>query len=789
VPPRDDLTTAAPYTPAWPNLLAWLVFIGAALTLCWPMLTGQFLLGHDQFIAGYSFRLFGAEEFQRTGAVPQWNPFLFGGLPYVAAGHGEIFYPTAMLKWFLPVQVAMNLQIAIHLVLSGWFMYRLVLALGTTWGAALGGGVAYELTGIIASMVSPGHDGKMMVAALTPLMFLGLLRAIRDGRASGYGMVAVASGLGLVSPHFQMMYYLFVAAGLWTLYLLFLHPERHPRVRWPLALLSASAAVVLGLLISAVQVFPFWEYIPWSPRALAGPSRGWEYATSWSMPPLELLTTVLPQFNGVLEHYWGQNPFKMHTEYVGAVAIALAALAWGRRPDRRLFWALSGIGVLFLLVSFAAFTPFYRVWYEVMPLMKNVRAAGMAFFLPAFVLCALAGLGLDRVFRREVSVRTLLVPLGVLGGLALLGVVGVLQAVAESLAGEGRLPAAMENASALRDGSIRLLVVTLLGAVVFRAVATARLGGLPAALAVAALLAGDAWSIDRQFFGYKPAAATTYAEDDLIRRMKRAPLPYRVWNPDGRYNSLQVYEPSWLMAYRIPTLMGYHGNELRTYDELFGGKNDWPYQIHRPFWELFAVRFLLLPDAQPVPGYTQVLGPVRTVLGREGYLYEADTVPPYVRVMAAAIKAPEQQLLATVVDARFPVTQVVLYDDTTSVSPEPVGETVPPPPTTHPTLAEWEAGRMRITLEGRDDRVTYLVVAENWYPDWTATVDGAPVPVHRAHHTLLSVELPPGAREVVFAYVSRHHSRFRGISLAASVAACLLIVVPGVAERRRRAGA
>lgn len=786
--PRDPDHILA--TPRWPNLIAAAVCIAAALTLCWPMLLGQFMLGDDQFIAGYAFRVFGAEEFQRTGAVPQWNPFLFGGLPYVAAGHGEIFYPTAMLRWILPVQVAMNLQIAVHLVLAGWFMYRLALALGLAWGAALGAGVAFELTGIMASMVSPGHDGKMMVTALTPLMFLGLLRAIRDHRFSGYGMVAVVSGLGLISPHFQMMYYLFVAAGLWTLYLVFLHPERHPAVRWPVALATATGAVLLGLLISAVQVFPFYEYIPWSPRAVEGPSRGWEYATSWSMPPLELATTVLPQFNGVLGQYWGSNPFKMHTEYLGGVVVALAALAWGGRGPvpRRMLWCLVAIGGLLLLVAFAAHTPFYRLWYEVMPFMKNVRAAGMAFFIPAFVACVLAGVGLDRVLRRDISMRRLALPFGILGGIALLGAAGGLQGVAEALAIQPRLPAAMANAEALQLGALRLLVVVLAGGLVAWLAWSGVLRGAAAGLVMAAVITGDLWSVNREFLSFKPRAEVTFAEDDITLRIKQAPLPYRVWNPGGRYGGLEVYPPSWLMAYRIPTLLGYHGNELRTFDDLLGGKNDWPHQVSPAMWQLFSVRYILLPEPQPIPGFTQVLGPARTTLGREGYLYEADEPPDYVRVMSGALKLPEAEILQAATDPRFPVTAVALFADTASVNPAPIGDTVPPPAQVRPVLASWEAGRIAVTLEGQDDRPTYLVVSENWYPDWRATVDGSPVPVHRAQHTLLSVELPPGAREVVFEYVSRHHGRFRGVSLLAALAACLMIVVPELRDRRRRAG-
>jgi len=98
----------------------------AALTLLWPLLTGQILFGgarSDMFIAGYSFRLFGAEEFKATGSIPQWNPFLFGGLPFIAAMHGDIFYPTAWLRLVFPVDLAITWGMAVHFVLAGWLTY------------------------------------------------------------------------------------------------------------------------------------------------------------------------------------------------------------------------------------------------------------------------------------------------------------------------------------------------------------------------------------------------------------------------------------------------------------------------------------------------------------------------------------------------------------------------------------------------------------------------------------------------------------------------------------------
>src|SRR6476659_10191040 len=108
--------------PQHARLAAALICTTAAVTLLWPLLSGQILLGglrSDMFVAGYAFRLFGAETFKHTGSIPQWNPYLFGGLPYIGAMHGDIFYPTALLRILLPTDVGMTWGFIIHLFLAG----------------------------------------------------------------------------------------------------------------------------------------------------------------------------------------------------------------------------------------------------------------------------------------------------------------------------------------------------------------------------------------------------------------------------------------------------------------------------------------------------------------------------------------------------------------------------------------------------------------------------------------------------------------------------------------------
>jgi hypothetical protein len=240
------------------------------------------------------------------------------------------------------------------------------------------------------------------------------------------------------------------------------------------------------------------------------------------------------------------------------------------------------------------------------------------------------------------------------------------------------------------------------------------------------------------------------------------------------------------MAHDIQSMLGYHGNEIRFYDELLGGKGQWRFAGNANLHDLLAVRFILLPAPQAVPGFHQVLGPVATTPGTPAILMERDTIPPYVRVVPAAAKLPEDQVPPTVIDPRFPVSSVSLYADTASVTPVPIRAGAIPATNMTAALAAWAPGDIRVTLAGRSDTTTYLLVSENWYPDWHAAVDGKPATVLRADHTLLSVALPSGAREVRLHFASPAYPRGRWITTLALLVAVALCLAPFWQRRFRR---
>src|SRR5437899_2816442 len=664
-----------PRRPNWVALGILSLFI---VILSLPMLSGKWLasLHGDQYSSAYAFYSWEATEWRATGSIPLWNPMIMGGLPFLAVvTHGDILYPTALLRYFLPVHVVMNLAFFLHYILAGFLTYLFLRRMAAAWTGAVTGGIAYQLSGIMISYVQPGHDGKLFVSTLLPLAFLALVVALRDRRFWGYPLLAVAVALCLLSPHVQATYYLLIAAALFALYLTFGEVTTEPSRPRLARLALAFAAIVAGFGMGMPQILPFLQYIPHSPRA-AGYSVGYSGSTSFGVPWDHVPEFFIASFVGHMESYWGSNPLKLHSEYLGLPVIALAILGFGDRR-RRLVWWMGGIGLLFLLIALGGATPFYHLWWTVMPMVKKTRAPGMVFFVVAFCVAMFAAFGVTRFERGEGGWRHIRVWLIAAGVVALFGAIGVFGQLAVSLA---------------------------------------------------------------------------------------------------------------LAGHGIAQVIGYQGNELRYYDDLLGGRNEWRYLLSSTrLWQLLAVRYVLIPDSAALPGYHIVMGPVVTAAGTRAFVYEADTIPPYARVVPAALKVDNDSAIPpTLADPRLPgFDQVVLLPKDAPLSPPPL-RGLPPPSASRARVTAWDAGQMTVELDPAPRDSSYVMIAENWYLDWRASVDGQAARVLRGDHALLTIPVAPGARKIELRYHSSAYAQGKVIAFATLVIVLAGFVVPPLVARRRR---
>ena len=61
-------------------------------------------------------------------------------------------------------------------------------------------------------------------------------------------------------------------------------------------------------------------------------------------------------------------------------------------------------------------------------------------------------------------------------------------------------------------------------------------------------------------------------------------------------------------------------------------------------------------------------------------------------------------------------------------------------------------GGARITLEVDAKAAGLLVLAESWYPGWTARIDGRDARVHRVNHGLMGLRVPPGKHRITLLF-------------------------------------
>ncbi len=114
-------------------------------------------------------------------------------------------------------------------------------------------------------------------------------------------------------------------------------------------------------------------------------------------------------------------------------------------------------------------------------------------------------------------------------------------------------------------------------------------------------------------------------------------------------------------------------------------------------------------------------------------------------------------------------------------------QALPPALAIKARATRYDPGAIDIELDQPAPNGSALIVSENYYPGWAATVDGKAATIGRAQMTLIGVELPEGARKIELRFSSEPYEKGKTVTLAALLLALAWWVGGGIMGKVRRA--
>ncbi|OGS34040.1 MAG: hypothetical protein A2293_01005 [Elusimicrobia bacterium RIFOXYB2_FULL_49_7] len=780
--------------PAWalPGVLVLL-----ALLFFLPfILSGKMIYGSDM-VNGIQSKFFYADYVKTHHALPWWNPYTLSGMPTLDAFFGDMLYPLAVLQFILPVPAALGYKYVVSVMLAGLFMFLFLRGgLALRRDMAFFGALCFMFNTQFISHFFPGHDGKVFVISLLPLSMFALKRLLDTKGCRYAALLSLSIGLCLLTSHVQTTYF-----SLWGLFFYFVFET----VRRFLAdkqkggallrLLLFSLSVGLGLGIGMVQLLPSYEFTHTYSVRGEDNKTGYAHATSWSIHPEETASLIVPEFCGFSDKegqrdngpvYWGRNPFKLNSEYPGIIVLVLsiAFLFLFRRDPFLLFFG--GVGLFVLIFALGANTPFFYLFYYLIPGVKLFRAPSMIMFWFSFAAAVMTAYGLHRLLtepsglsadKKEAAAKMCLKVLVGLVGLTL--IVSLAQGLVRSLWG-GIFYAGLsgQKAEAFKDnypsfikGAWLALIYGGTTLFLLSRVLRERLRPFVFILFLSLIAILDLFHADAYFYKLGDLDEFVSRHDPLLTTLSKQAEneKFRVFPVPGH---LGDNDPA---LHRLESVTGFHDNEIKWYREFRGGPGNANFlsslqrgQVEgNPFLDLLNVRYILYRSGRGAP-----LSLAENRGGRDRAWVTTDY-----EVL------PEEKILSRLSEPGFSYKNTLLL------------ETAPDLPAVKDSAGPL-AGRVTHLDDNGNDRTYevemtkpgFLMMSEVYMPYWEARDNGRALPVYKTDLALMSVPLTAGKHRVELRYHSPYIRLGAHITFAAAVLVLLLYLTGRFFQGKRKEG-
>ena len=801
-------------------------------------LDGRILFQHDAS-AG---RGMGHEQqtyFERTGERTRWTNSVFGGMPT---------YQTA--PSYKSTDALSKVMDAYHLWLpeNVWYVfayllgfYILLRAFDFRQELAVLGSIIWAFSSYFFIIIAAGHIWKVMALAYLPPMIAGLVLAYRGKYLWGFILTALFTAFEVKANHVQMTYYyLFVVLFMVIAYLVQAIKNKQ-LLHFGKATAVCAAAACLGICMNLSNLYHTWEY---SKESMRGKSElvkantanqtnsGLErdYITQWSYGIGETWTLLIPNAKGgasvplsqnetamkkadpnfiqiyqQIGQYWGEQPGTSGPVYVGAFVLMLFILALFivKGPMK---WALLAATVLSVLLSWGKnFMPLTNFFIDYMPMYAKFRTVASILVIAEFTIPLLAMLGLKKILDTpsilNKQVKYVYISFGLTAGFCLL--FALMPSVffsnfvsAQELEAMKSIPAEYQgqliaNLREMRqaiftDDCWRSFFIIVIGTFLLLLYRANKLKKSAFVGLVIVLCLVDMWQVNKRYLNDGMFVEKSVRDnpiemtptDQQILQTKE--LDYRVLNlATSTFNENET-------SYFHKSIGGYHPAKLRRYQEMIET------YIAPEMEKLMKSIFEAQGDMTKLNGDS--ISPVLNMLNTKFFimpLQGGQTVPlknPYafgnawfVDKVTYVNNANEELEMVGKLNLRAEAVADKKFRDVLGSSCEQDHHA-------QVTMKTYEPNQLTYEVESAKGGV--LVFSENYYPEWTATVDGKEVPVGRVNYILRAIQVKPGKHQVVLSFFPKSVDRTETVAYIAFalLVICILLGI-GLEIRQRKTGA
>ncbi|HUM69388.1 MAG TPA: hypothetical protein PLK31_11135, partial [Chloroflexota bacterium] len=323
------------------NLWQWAPWAGSTAVTTPP----QNPLITDLIIQNYAWKQFIRENISSPTQL-LWNPYLFGGVPFLAAGQHGAYYPFSLLFLILPLSKAYGWYAVSQIWLAGVLLYVYGRTVGMRRSSAAIAGLVYQGGGylVVSAVVFPMISGAVM---WLPLLLACIDKVItgsaRRARSTWLWLMlgAVALGTQILAGHIEFTIYTLLVMAVYALWQVVSSVRNQvsggaevTHDTWYMALLRPclylTGMVLLGLMLGAVQLIPLYELGQANFREA---SASLDEVRGYAFPPRQVLTLALPNFFGNPTHQEVVDVFSGQTvpitqNYFGQ---PISTTEWGKK--------------------------------------------------------------------------------------------------------------------------------------------------------------------------------------------------------------------------------------------------------------------------------------------------------------------------------------------------------------------------------------------------------------------------------------------------------------------------